>query len=377
MPRKHAHEEHGNHEAWAIPYGDLVTLLLAFFVVMYAISSVNEGKYRVLSDSLSEAFGGPPKTIRPINLGSQQMAGSDRDRGPPLQVAGARGPVAPLPLQNWPKRPQMHREQDSRSWDRNGERRIIAQARAQAGLKSISDEIQQALGGLIERDLVTVRRTEFWVEVEIKSDILFASGLAQPMPDAVPTLNALAAALVPFPNLIRIEGHTDNVPIATALFPSNWELSSARASSVLHLFESEGVDPARMTVIGNGEYRPVADNATAEGRNANRRVLIVILAHLDEQTPPDLLEDTGDPSAVADDPRAPVDGGETAAGDPVGPAAAPAVGPTTNPASGPAAPVDDRATGMLPTIDAPATPAPAPDSTDAAATAPGQPDGTD
>jgi chemotaxis protein MotB len=278
MPRKHVHEDHANHEAWAIPYGDLITLLLAFFVVMYAISSVNEGKYRVLADAMSEAFGGKPKTIKPISLGVTQISGSEADRAPPVQTVGARGPVAPLPLQNWQRRPQVPRERAS---EIDSDRLVMAAA--QAGLKMISDEIENALAGLIARDLVTIRRTELWVEVEIKSDILFASGVAQPMPEAVPTLAALANALEPFPNLIRIEGHTDNVPINTLLFPSNWELSSARAASVLHLFVQRGINPQRLTLIGNGEYRPVADNGTAEGRNANRRVLIVILAHVNDQ----------------------------------------------------------------------------------------------
>lgn len=311
MPRKHVHEDHANHEAWAIPYGDLITLLLAFFVVMYAISSVNEGKYRVLSDSLSEAFGGTPKTIKPITMGATQVKGSERDRSPPMQSLGARGPVAPLPLQQWRQKPQIPRPHDARSQRPNDDRAMIAAA--QAGLKMISAEIEQALGTLIDRDLVTVRRTELWVEVEIKSDILFASGVAQPMAEALPTLDALAQALVPFPNLIRIEGHTDNVPIATAQFPSNWELSSARAASVLHLFVNNGIVAERLTLIGNGEYRPIADNGTAEGRNANRRVLIVILAHLDEDAlgeglPPDDM--VGPPEEFATDPAAVEDGRE-------------------------------------------------------------------
>src|ERR1700751_5062740 len=78
MPRK-KHEEHSNHEAWAIPYADMITLLLAFFVVMYSISSVNEGKYRVLSDALSQAFGGPPKSVKPIQVGTQQQRGSNKE----------------------------------------------------------------------------------------------------------------------------------------------------------------------------------------------------------------------------------------------------------------------------------------------------------
>jgi chemotaxis protein MotB len=314
MPRKHVHEDHANHEAWAIPYGDLITLLLAFFVVMYAISSVNEGKYRVLSDSLSEAFGGSPKTIKPITMGSTQVKGSERDRSPPMQSIGARGPVAPLPLQQWRQKPQVPRPQDARSMTRVDDRAMIAAA--QAGLRLISDEIQEALGSLIDRDLVTVRRTELWVEVEIKSDILFASGVARPMTEAVDTLNALAQALGPFPNLIRIEGHTDNIPIATYQFPSNWELSSARAASVLHLFVEQGIEAERLTLIGNGEFRPIADNTTAEGRNANRRVLIVILAHLDEDALARLPEGEFDPELFTDDAPAMLDAADLDATDP-------------------------------------------------------------
>jgi chemotaxis protein MotB len=151
---------------------------------------------------------------------------------------------------------------------------------AQERLAEISREIEKALGGLIEKDLVTVRRTDLWVEVEIKSDILFPSGSAVPTSDAMEALMALATALQPFPNGVRVEGHTDDVPIATAQFPSNWELSTARAASVLHIFENHGVASPRLTVVGYGEQRPLADNATPEGRNANRRVMIVILAEL-------------------------------------------------------------------------------------------------
>ena len=90
-------------------------------------------------------------------------------------------------------------------------------------------------------------------------------------------LTQLAETLKPFPNPIRVEGHTDNRPISTRAFPSNWELSAARAASVVHLFTRAGMDPARLAVIGLGEYRPAQSNATPEGRNANRRVLLVIL----------------------------------------------------------------------------------------------------
>ena len=256
MARRHKHEEHANHEAWAIPYGDLITLLLAFFVVMYAMSSVNEGKYRVLSDSLVSAFNGAPKTLEPIQVGEKQVG-----PGATLAIDIARQPMI------------------------NGQpqRAIQPIALAQHGrqafdeLAGVADEVEQSMSDLIDRELVTVRRHGKWVEVEIRTDILFPSGVATLSPPAEQVLQQLAATLKPFPNSIRVEGHTDDRPINTPAFPSNWELSAARAASVVHLFTRAGIDPARLAVIGLGENRPSQSNATAEGRNANRRVLLVIL----------------------------------------------------------------------------------------------------
>src|SRR5204862_8072456 len=108
--------------------------------------------------------------------------------------------------------------------------------------------------------------------IEIKTDILFGSGSAGINRSAEPALTQIGQIVAPYPNQVRIEGHTDNVPIATAQFPSNWELSSARAAGVLHIPESQGLDAKRLSVLGMGQWRPKADNATAEGRNSNRRV---------------------------------------------------------------------------------------------------------
>jgi chemotaxis protein MotB len=261
MARRHKHEEHANHEAWAIPYGDLITLLLAFFVVMYAMSSVNEGKYRVLSDSLVAAFNGAPKTMEPIQVGEKQSGpGTD----PAINLVQAQviqnqpqRSIAPIPMAM------------SMPADAAGQREELA---------GVANEVEQAMSDLIDRELVTVRRHGKWVEVEIKTDILFPSGVATLSPPAEQVLQQLAETLKPFPNSIRVEGHTDNRPINTTAFPSNWELSAARAASVVHLFTRAGMDPARLAVIGLGENRPSQSNATAEGRNANRRVLLVILA---------------------------------------------------------------------------------------------------
>jgi chemotaxis protein MotB len=121
----------------------------------------------------------------------------------------------------------------------------------------------------------------------MRTDILFPSGSARLADDAVNIIERLGGVLAPFPNPIRVEGHTDNKPIKTAVFYSNWELSAARAGSVVRVLSTHGVAPDRLAVIGYGEQRPLMPNDTADGRNANRRVVIVILStELMRQTDP-------------------------------------------------------------------------------------------
>ncbi len=291
MARKRKHEEHANHEAWAIPYGDLITLLLAFFVVMYAISSVNEGKFRVLSDSLQAAFRGPPKTLEPVQVG-EKSRGSGADIALSIvQQAMIEGQPRNMleisPQEEEPGGPRRYRDRT----DADGN--VIVPA----ALGRVADDVERALAPLIAADMVAVRRHSTWVEVEIRTDILFASGVAKLSPGALAPLTILADTLSRYPNPVRVEGHTDNRPISTVAFPSNWELSAARAASVVHLFARSGIDPARLTVIGLGEFRPAHSNASVEGRNANRRVLIVILAG--DQAPEDAM---GEDRGIASEP---------------------------------------------------------------------------
>src|SRR5690606_17446695 len=152
------------------------------------------------------------------------------------------------------------------------------QGRRSEQLQWIGARIQQALSDLVRRKLVTGRRSELFLEIEIQSDILFASGVAEPSPLATETVRLLAEVLRDEPNAVRVEGYTDDQPIRTMKFPSNWELSAARAGSVVHELIDGGLEPERLAVVGFGEHQPIADNATVEGRNANRRVLLVILA---------------------------------------------------------------------------------------------------
>ena len=286
MARKHVHEEHANHEAWAIPYGDLVTLLLAFFVVMYAISSVNEGKYRAVSDSLNAAFGGPPRSIEPVQLGRTQRLGSSFDR-PSMVTAGAKTGPAPTSmmiqqrLQQTMDIPRYSTGPDIQAHGGALDGGISGQGAgrgAEGELVSLGRDIQQALSDLVQKNLVTLRRGANYLEVEIQSDILFASGVAAPSTAATDTIRKLAAVLREVPNAMRVEGYTDDQPIRSALFPSNWELSTARAASVVHILAAEGIAQSRLGIVGYGEFQPIADNATVEGRNANRRVMLVILA---------------------------------------------------------------------------------------------------
>lgn len=284
MARKHKHEDHQNHEAWAIPYGDLVTLLLAFFVVMYSISSVNEGKYRVLSTSLSEAFGGPPKSAKPIQIGAPTAAAGGNPDAAPVHIMPMSGPIAPIKDKAWEL-------EKSRATD------LDAIETGKRNLDEIGTRIVDAMSDLIQADLVEVKRSPLALEVELKSDIFFASGSALPNAQAIDTMQRLAGSLQPFPNPIRIEGHTDNVPIRTLQFPTNWELSAARAASVVHVFMANGVDPKRLTVVGYSDQVPKQPNDSAEGRAANRRVLVVILAKT-ENAANDALQSEGDPAAV-------------------------------------------------------------------------------
>ena len=246
--RKHKHEEHLNHEAWAIPYGDLITLLLAFFVVMYAISSLNEGKYRVMADSLSAAFKGEPTRESPVALPS---------------VVG--NPSASVVTMSRP----------AGGGTSGGARTQIQES--PPDLKRIADNVARALAENVMKEEVVVRLHDDWLEVEIQTDVLFPSGSANLTPVADGIVKRLGSSLAGIPNPIFVEGHTDNVPINRVIFPSNWELSTARAAAVIRILGSGGVSPLQMTAVGFGEFRPIRENETPEGRAANRRVMLAIL----------------------------------------------------------------------------------------------------
>lgn len=249
--RRKKQEEHVNHERWLVSYADFITLLFAFFVVMYSISSVNTGKFRVLSDTLEAVFTDPKKSIDPIQLGELSRGEDVKEksvdpRPEPAQIIEL--PVAPIVP-----------EETIRT------------------INDISNQLNDALLEQIENEDVSIKKGEDWLELEIKSNVLFFSGESRLEKAAVPIIGKVADILRKSANPILVEGFTDNQPINTPRFPSNWELSAARAASVVHLLDRYGLTPSRMSAIGYGEFRPVASNANETGRQKNRRVVLVVL----------------------------------------------------------------------------------------------------
>ncbi|WP_374244532.1 flagellar motor protein MotD [Zoogloea sp.] len=241
MARRRKHEdEHENHERWLVSYADFITLLFAFFVVMYSLSSVNEGKYRIMSDSVVNAF-----RKLGVQTNNAQMASA------PIPSIRPSGP---------PPSPEIEEARKAKA-----ER-----------VKNMAEEIRKVLAPLVADGQVRVTEGAFGITVEINASVLFNPGEAQLGREAVAALRAVGQVVGPAEFPITVEGHTDTIPIATAAFPSNWELSAVRASSVVRLFVESGVQPARLTAAGYGDQRPVADNATPEGRARNRRVTILI-----------------------------------------------------------------------------------------------------
>lgn len=283
MARKKKHEEHVNHERWLISYADFITLLFAFFVVMYSVSSVNEGKFRVLSDAMIAAFRSSNKSLEPIQVGTEAKAQKQTNLVPPVvaKLGNAPDQIPDIASKDTGATARDDQETPGEQKQQNPElaskEKNLAKAASLEFVTRVSDKIETAMANLIEQKLIAVRRGALWVEVEINTSILFSSGSAVLQKDALPVLKELANILKEFPNPVRVEGFTDSVPINTLAFPSNWELSAGRAASVVHLFTTEGLEPTRMAAIGFGQFRPVADNTSAEGRNRNRRVVIIIL----------------------------------------------------------------------------------------------------
>lgn len=276
MIRRRPEEEHVNHERWVISYADFITLLFAFFVVMYSISSVNDGKYRVLSDSLVEAFQNSSKTLNPTPVGENLDASGNYSTPVPLPVPG-----------DFPSKEDYKYGIEGLFDDvepgaaRQGEHKDSQVSYLSKLSEKMASRLQLEINS---GDVKIINRGE-WLELSIQSSVLFGSGQADLSAPARGLLQKTALLLQDGENPIQVEGFTDNIPIETPQFPSNWELSASRAAAVVRWFIELGVDPARLAAVGYGEQRPLASNDTEEGRGQNRRISIIVSARKQDAEP--------------------------------------------------------------------------------------------
>ncbi len=244
MRKRHRRHEDDNDPAdrWLVSYADFITLLFAFFVVMYAIS-LQGGQYTKLSQSLDQAMHKKPPETAPTELQAKPAEATEPQDAPPVEP-----------------------EPDAEVAPESDDMRLIA------------EQLSRRLKVMLRQDSARVRGTPKGVYVEISAGILFAPAEANLNTEAVQALRSVADVLRSNPNnTIQIAGHTDSLDIHSVQYPSNWELSTARASSVVRLFAEAGIDQQRLTAIGYAATRPVADNGTPDGRLRNRRVEIQIL----------------------------------------------------------------------------------------------------
>ncbi len=236
MRRTRRQQHHGNEDRWLLTYADLITLLLGLFVILYAISKVDAGKYAEIASALNGVFGSP----RGILVGNASM----------IEQPGS-------------------------------------------ALKSERQQIVQDVRNALQLDSqnlpITVTENERGVTIHILEELLFASGSAEIKQTSLTALDTLAGVLRTLPNDLRVEGHTDNVPISTIQFPSNWHLSVARALNVAYyLIQRHGLIQERVSVVGYSEFFPIASNETPGDRSKNRRVDIVIIATGEVQHQPSI-----------------------------------------------------------------------------------------
>lgn len=269
MVRRRREDIHINHERWLVSYADFITLLFAFFVVMYSISQVNDSKYRVLSDTFIEAFNQPTDSqtnaepseqlnpsndvITPIDMGKTAQATPEQQETPSVisDVGEVANAISSVPT-------------------------AVDPSTKSDELSQISDLVTEKFSQLIDDQMVQVSSNELWLQIELKDSILFSSGSAETSEQAQKIFDEIAAILKGYSNPVQVEGFTDNIPINSAKYPTNWELSSARASAIVKYLTTKGVAPERLSAVGYGEYQPVASNETDVGRAQNRRVAIMV-----------------------------------------------------------------------------------------------------
>lgn len=323
-------EKPPNHERWIISYADFTTLLLATFVVMYAVSTINSSKFQQMAESFSTAFIGRTTHVQDTGFAAAQRAPFSampnpvhlpiitrevqvKNQPPAMrqqQVTGEpnqtqTGPETPLGFS--PDLTQQGQDQPIEDPNAPGAKlRQKVEQRIQ-GLDAAYAQLAKALAPLVGAGQVHISLQSLGVVIDINEQVLFNSGKADLVPAAIPIIDQIAKILADLHYQIQVNGFTDNVPIHNPQFDSNWDLSATRAISVVKRFVAAGIDPTLLVGAGFGEYHPVATNDTVEGRQNNRRVSIVVVSPLEGSDPARtrLLGSTADrapPSAAAPPP---------------------------------------------------------------------------
>ncbi|MCP4548757.1 MAG: OmpA family protein [bacterium] len=227
---------------WMATFGDLMSLLLTFFILLVSFSSMQQAKF-------------------------EQAIGS---------VKGALGVLSSLPTVSIHREVVVPQGESITNVDDMGEHLKVEES-----VESLEEKMEL----LDKRDVVNVSRTKRGLAIRLEGNLLFAPGEVSVQAAAYPILDEVCETLKGFPNDVRVEGHTDNVPMSSNAFASNWELSAARAGAIVRFFQERGMEPSRMMAVGLGEWQPVARNDTVEGRQKNRRVEIFMDIPTDSRGP--------------------------------------------------------------------------------------------
>jgi chemotaxis protein MotB len=245
---RQSRKTHFSHDRWLVSYADFITLLFAFFVVLYASSKADQKKQAQAAQSIESAF-------QSLGIFADTRR---KPSGPTAEQEGIDKPVIPMNIVM-------------------GED-VLGPAKVKEDLEKIHRELQQKLSNQIAQHTVSIQMGHDGLVISLREAGFFNSGSATPHAETLATMRQVAVTLSKTPYDLRIEGHTDNIPIHTAEFDSNWELSTARATRIARiLLDLNAMPPNRLSAAGYAEFHPVASNETSEGRAENRRVDLVVL----------------------------------------------------------------------------------------------------
>lgn len=270
MPKRLINIEEHNQDRWVISYADFITLLFAFFVVMYSVSSVNEGQYKILTKVLGEVFVAS-------KVGTHEQNSSEDNTLIDSAID------FPMPANyNALEDFKYGIEGNKKHIEAGGAEGSLLELPYQPKLDMIKEQIAAEFGSLVSAGELEVVGNNQWISININNNVLFDIGKANPTKKAEEILKRISHLLIQVDNPIRVEGFTDNMPVNNVKFPSNWELSASRAAAIVRLLALHRVEPERMSAVGYAEYKPVESNETEYGRSKNRRVSLVISRNMHE-----------------------------------------------------------------------------------------------